>query len=128
MKQLHIALLDTDALQLLCTVRELNDVNCTCVHFSSIEALLRVLRRGAHFDGVLIALHGNGGCSIDELKSIRVSDPSGAINVMLIAHESELIYERKLVEKALLEGMGFLRSPIDRTEFLLRFERQAAAL
>lgn len=122
MKQLDIALLDTDTLQVTCTLRDLSDAQCNCVSFSSSKQFLETLRRGVRFDGVLIALHGNGDWSMNELRALRRSAPHGIVNVMLIAHEKELVYERKLVGEALLEGMEFLRSPIDRTEFFLRFE------
>lgn len=126
MKQRQLALLDTDALQVACTVRELRGVQFHCVNFGSPEALIRTLQRGHRFDGILIALHGDNEWSIDELLKLRNAMLEESISVMLLAHDDELAQERWLVRKALAEGMDFVRSPVEKTEFLLRFDHLAS--
>ncbi|MDP9920985.1 hypothetical protein J2W24_006672 [Variovorax boronicumulans] len=125
MKQRQLALLDTDALQVACTVRELGGVQFHCVNFGSPEVLIRTLQRGHRFDGILIALHDDNKWSLDELLKVRDATLGSSTSVMLLVHEDELVRERGLVRRALTEGMDFVRSPIEKTEFLLRFDRLA---
>jgi len=125
MKQRQLALLDTDALQVACTVRELGELQFHCVSFGSPEMLIRTLQRGHRFDGLLIALHDDNEWSLDELLKVRNATLSSSIRVMLLMHDDELAQERGLVRKALTEGMDFVRSPIEKTEFLLRFDHLA---
>lgn len=123
MKQRQLALLDTDALQVACTVRELGELQFHCVNFGSPEMLIRTLQRGHHFDGILIALHDDNEWSLEELLKVRDATLGDSNSVMLLVHDDELAQERGLVRRALTEGMDFVRSPIEKTEFLLRFDR-----
>lgn len=125
MRQRQLALLDTDALQVACTVRELGGVQFHCVSFGSLDILIRKLQRGHRFDGILIALHDDNEWSIDELRKVRNATLDNSTRVMLLAHDDELAQVRWLVREALAEGMDFVRSPIEKTEFLLRFDHLA---
>lgn len=123
MKLRQLALLDTDALQVACTVRKLGELQFHCVSFGSPEILIKTLQRGHRFDGILIALHDDNEWSLDELLKVRNATLGNPTGVMLLVHEDELVQERGLVRQALTEGMDFVRSPIEKTEFLLRFDR-----
>lgn len=122
---LRIAVVDDDQLQLACTIQALSEINCDSISFASAERLLPLLRSGAAFDCILMAVHGPRRLALAQVLDLCNADPPApdAPALMIVAHEAELPVVEQLLSEVTWRDIDLLRSPIVGLEFLLRLGR-----
>ncbi|WP_369649568.1 MULTISPECIES: hypothetical protein [unclassified Variovorax] len=112
-REYRIALVDSDALQRICTSNSLSVLGADNAPFGRMSELVAAIRAGHQFDAVIVGIHADAAKTISELADVE--DAAGRpLPVLYVAHHTELQIVHRLPAQVLAqESFRLLPSPVD---------------
>lgn len=114
----RIALVDSDALQRVCTANSLSAMGADSAAFGRVSELAGWIRRGHQFDAVIVGLHADAAKTVAKLPEIEEA-VGWPLPVLYLAHHSELESVQRLPSPVLKsKSFRLLASPVDEVALL----------
>ncbi|MBT2337334.1 hypothetical protein J7E49_25970 [Variovorax paradoxus] len=104
LRQNRIALVDSDALQRLCTGSSLKAVGIDHVSFAHLHGLIHAAREGRRFDAILLGLHADATPQVALISDVWEA-LGQRVRVFFLAHPTELSYAQEALSRSSVDGL-----------------------
>ncbi|AGU51497.1 hypothetical protein VAPA_1c44240 [Variovorax paradoxus B4] len=108
LSQNRIALVDSDALQRMCTGSSLKAIGIDHASFEHLHGLINAVREGRRFDAILLGLHADATPDVALISDVW-SALGQRVRVFFMAHSTELRHAREALSRS---AVGGLRSEV----------------
>ena len=109
----RIAVVDSDALQRICTSNSLLVLGADCAPFGRMHELAEAILAGHWFDAIIVGLHAHAVTTISQLPDVE-NAAGRSLPVLYLAHHTELQIVHRLPAQMLAhKSFRLLPSPVD---------------
>ncbi|MDQ0589408.1 hypothetical protein [Variovorax paradoxus] len=108
LRQNRIALVDSDALQRLCTGSSLKAIGFDHASFEHLHGLIDAVREGRHFGAILLGLHADAASDMALISDVWEA-LGQRVRVFFMAHSTELAHAREALSRS---AIGASRSQV----------------
>ncbi len=103
LRQNRIALVDSDALQRMCTGSSLKAIGIDHASFEHLHGLINAAREGRRFDAILLGLHADAAQVVALIADVW-SALGQRVHVFFMAHPTELPHAREALSRSAVSG------------------------